>query len=85
MVAVRDDLYALAAARGASTVSAVSASSVPAAPPAPPAPAGSPAPVPELRLLGGWRRDLVGNDLLEIVEGRLRIACDPVTGKLKRS
>ena len=34
-------------------------------------------PEPEVRTLTGWRRELVGAELLELLEGRLTLSVDP--------
>jgi ribonuclease D len=38
--------------------------------------------VPALPVLSGWRRELVGRDLLDIVNGKLRLFVNSVTGKV---
>ncbi len=38
--------------------------------------------MPDLSILKGWRRELVGQDLLDILEGRLRLTIDPASRKL---
>jgi ribonuclease D len=38
--------------------------------------------IPSLPVLSGWRRELVGRDLLDIVHGRLRLFVSSETGKL---
>src|SRR3954451_14158795 len=35
---------------------------------------------PDVRTLRGWRRDLAGNELLELLQGRRRLAVDPGRG-----
>ena len=35
---------------------------------------------PDVRTLRGWRRDLVGADLLELLAGRLSVRADPAGG-----
>ncbi|MBI3271256.1 MAG: ribonuclease D [Planctomycetes bacterium] len=37
---------------------------------------------PDLPLLRGWRRTLVGEDLLSLLSGRLKLAMEPGTGRL---
>lgn len=39
---------------------------------------------PDLPVLRGWRRMLAGGDLLEILAGRLKVGCDPHTGRIVR-
>ena len=39
-------------------------------------------PQPDLPLLHGWRWDLLGRDLVGLLEGRLSVAVDPATGDL---
>jgi ribonuclease D len=39
--------------------------------------------VPDLLILSGWRRELVGQDLLDILAGKIQLAVRPDTGKLK--
>lgn len=58
VVAVRGDLEALIAARGAPAL-------------------------PDLPLLRGWRRQLVGEDLLALLAGQLRLSIDATTGGVK--
>jgi ribonuclease D len=39
--------------------------------------------IPDLPILSGWRRELVGQDLLDILAGEIRLTVRPDTGKLK--
>ncbi len=41
------------------------------------------APPADLPVLAGWRRTLAGNDLLALLEGRLRLSLDPATGAVR--
>ena len=43
------------------------------------------APEVELPILVGWRRALAGDTLLDVLDGRLSVALDPQTGKLRLS
>ena len=38
---------------------------------------------PDLPVLRGWRRQLVGETLLSILDGRLKVWVEPETGKLR--
>ena len=38
--------------------------------------------VPDVLVLSGWRREMVGQELLELLSGELRIQVDPETGRL---
>jgi len=38
---------------------------------------------PEHQLLSGWRGELVGKDLLDLLEGRARLSVDPATRRIK--
>ena len=40
-------------------------------------------PEPDVRTLRGWRRDLVGEELLRLLEGRLALAVDPASGRVE--
>lgn len=38
--------------------------------------------LPERPLLAGWRREVIGEDLLDVLAGRVKLAVDPATGKI---
>lgn len=38
--------------------------------------------LPDLPLLAGWRREVVGQELVDILEGKLRLAVDPKAGRI---
>ena len=38
------------------------------------------APEPDVRTLRGWRRDLAGGELLELLQGRRSLTVEPGTG-----